>query len=268
MSTPGSMLAIGIACTLVAGITCGLYMLPMRYMGRWSWENLWVVFSPVSCILMPVALVWATMPDFLRIIQLTSPYAVEMACLAGFAWGFGAIMFGQSVSAVGISISNTMVLAISASMGSFIPMLILSPERLLRPQGKVIVIGTLIGIAGIACSGYAGMLREKSQKNSQENLRGEMVGRARPMGVGILLCVGAGLGSAVLNIGYSAAQPLVATALRLGYSSFAGSNVIWLLLLVSGSIPIFVSALISLSRTEAGRNLPCQTPRLSIAWPC
>ena len=237
MSNTGSMLATGIACTLVAGITCGLYMLPMRYLGRWSWENLWVIFMPVSCVLMPVALVWGTAPDFPRILQMTSPHAAEMACIAGFAWGFGAIMFGQSISAIGISISNTMVLAISASMGSFIPMLLLSPERLMRSQGKVIVLGTLIGIAGIACSGYAGILREKSQRNSRENLRGEMVGKARPMGVGLLLCIGAGLLSAVLNIGYSAAQPLVATAVRLGYSSFAGSNVIWLLILVSGAIP-------------------------------
>lgn len=237
MSTSGSMLAMGIACTLVAGITCGLYMLPMRYLGRWSWENLWVIFMPISCVLMPIAMVWATAPDFQRVIRLTSPHAAEMACLAGFAWGFGAIMFGQSVSAIGISISNTMVLAISASLGSFIPMLLLSPERLLRLQGKVIVLGTLMGVVGIACSGYAGMLREKSQKNSQENLRGEMVGKARPMAVGLLLCAGAGLLSAVLNIGYSAAQPLLATAVRLGYSSFAGSNIIWLLVLVSGSIP-------------------------------
>ncbi len=237
MNTTGSMLAMGIGCTLVAGITCGLYMLPMRYLGRWSWENLWVIFMPVSCVLMPIVLVWCTAPDFLRVIRLTSPHAAKMACIAGFTWGFGAIMFGQSVSAIGISISNTMVLAISASMGSFVPMLLLSPERLLRPQGGAIVLGTLIGMAGIACSGYAGILRDKSQQNNKENLRGEMVGKARPMGVGLLLCIGAGLLSAVLNIGYSAAQPLVATAIRLGLSSFAGSNVIWLLLLVSGSIP-------------------------------
>jgi L-rhamnose-H+ transport protein len=261
------MLATGIACTLVAGITCGLYMLPMRYLGRWSWENLWVVFSPISCVLMPIALTWATVPDFLRVIRLTSPHAAEMACLAGFSWGFGAIMFGQSVSAVGISISNTMVLAISASMGSFIPMLILSPDRLLRPQGKVIVLGTLIGIVGIACSGYAGMLREKSQKNSQENLHRKMVGKARPMGVGLLLCVGAGLGSAVLNIGYSAAQPLVATALRLGYSSFAGSNVIWLLLLVSGSIPNICYGVYLLIRNGSWRKfaVPNSAPLYGLA---
>ncbi len=267
MSNTGSMLATGIACTLIAGITCGIYMLPMRYLGRWSWENLWAVFMPVSCVLMPVVIVWATVPDFLRVIRMTSPHAAEMACVAGFAWGFGAIMFGQSVSAIGISISNTMVLAISASLGSFIPMLLLSPERLLRPQGKVIVLGTLIGVVGIVCSGYAGMLREKSQKNSLENLRGEMVGKARPMGVGLLLCAGAGLLSAVLNIGYSAAQPLLATAVRLGYSSFAGSNVIWLLILVSGAIPNLCYCAYLLIRNNSWKKfaLPNSTRLYSLA---
>jgi hypothetical protein len=35
------------------------------------------------------------------------------------AWGFGAIMFGQGASAVGISMANPLVLVISESLGSF-----------------------------------------------------------------------------------------------------------------------------------------------------
>ncbi len=111
------------------------------------------------------------------------------------------------------------------------------------------------------------MLREKSQKSSQENLRGEMVGKARPMGVGLLLCVGAGLLSAVLNIGYSAAQPLVATALRLGYSSFAGSNVIWLLCWLADRSPIFVFAAYLLIRNGSWKKfaVPNSAPLYCLA---
>lgn len=41
--------------------------------------------------------------------------AVMIAVAAGFAWGFGALMFGQSVSAIGISLANMLVLAISSA---------------------------------------------------------------------------------------------------------------------------------------------------------
>lgn len=237
MSVPASTLATGVGCAVTAGIMCGIFALPMKYLGRWAWENVWAAFILVSCVLMPIAIAWSTIPHLAAVLRATPAHAIAMACLLGFAWGFGAIMFGQGVSAVGISMSNTLVLAISASLGSFLPMGVLAPERLFQPQGHAIIVGTLIGIAGIAFCGYAGMLRERSQKGATQELRGEMVGNARSFRIGLLLCCGAGLLSAVLNIGYSLAQPLLQSAVHLGYSAFAGSNAIWLLMLTSGALP-------------------------------
>jgi len=64
---------------------------------------------------------------------------------------FGAIMFEQGVSAVGISMANTLVLAISGSLGSFLPILILAPERLAQTQGRFIMLGTFVALVGMAC---------------------------------------------------------------------------------------------------------------------
>ncbi len=186
---------------------------------------------------MPIVIARVTVPDFAEVIAHAPHRAVMLACVLGFAWGFGAIMFGQGISAVGISMANTLVLAISASFGSFIPILLLAPERLHQAQGKVIALGALIGIVGIACCGYAGFLKEKSQKGDTNLARGKMVGHSRPFAIGLLLCAGSGLLSAVFNIGYSSAQPLLATAVHMGHSAFAGSNLIWLLMLVGGAIP-------------------------------
>lgn len=247
-------LASGIGCVIAAGVMCGVFALPMKYLGKWAWENVWAVFILVSCVLMPLGIGWGTVPGFLLVLSSTPSHAIVMACLMGFAWGFGAIMFGQGVSAVGISMSNTLVLAISASLGSFLPMTVLAPGKLHQPQGHAILIGTLIGIIGIACCGYAGMLRERSQKKDAKNLRGAMVGKSRTFTVGLLLCAGAGLLSAVLNIGYSEAQPLLHSAVRLGYSSFAGSNVIWLLMLTCGAIPNLVFCGYLLTRNKSWIN--------------
>jgi L-rhamnose-H+ transport protein len=230
-------LTLGIVLALVAGIMCGAFALPMKYLGRWTWENVWAIFILISCVLMPIIFVKATAPGFAKILASAPHGAVAAAILAGFAWGFGAIMFGQGVSAVGMSMTNTLVLALSASLGSFLPLGLLAPEKLGQPQGHAIILGTLVGIAGIACCGYAGLLREKSQGLDKDKLRGDMVGSARPIGVGLALCIGAGLLSAVFNIGYSSAQPVLTAAVRAGYSPFAGSNIIWLLTLTSGAVP-------------------------------
>jgi len=237
MIAASTTLTLGVALALVAGIMCGAFALPMKYLGAWSWENVWAIFILVSCVLMPIIIAQTTAPGLIQILKSAPPGAVAAAILTGFAWGFGAIMFGQGVSAVGVSMANTLVLAISASLGSFLPMGLLAPERFGQPQGHAIILGTLVGTAGIACCGYAGFLREKSQGLDKEKLRGNMVGSARPVAVGLALCIGAGLLSAVLNIGYSAAQPVLTAAARAGYSSFSGSNIIWLLMLTSGAVP-------------------------------
>jgi len=230
-----SPVAWGFTLAVLSGLMNGTFTLPMRYLGRWSWENVWSVFITVACLVMPVVILLATVSHPLAVLSAAPARAEIVAILTGFMWGFGAVMFGQGVSALGISMANTLVLAISASLGSFLPILILAPERLREPQGEFIMLGTVVAMAGIGCCGYAGILRERSDKEPQDVPR-EMVGKALPLWTGLLLCSGAGLLSALFNIGYSLSQGIMASAGRMGNGPFAGSNVIWLLVLVSGAV--------------------------------
>jgi L-rhamnose-H+ transport protein len=226
----------GVGLAIFSGVMNGTFTLPMRFLGRWSWENVWAVFIVVSCLVMPIAIAFGTVSHLGETLATAPLRSLLIAAGTGFAWGFGAIMFGQGVSALGIAMGNTLVLAISASLGSFLPILVLAPERLTQPQGKAVMLGTAIGIVGIGLCGYAGFRRERSQKSQEASVRGKMVGQARPFAAGLLLCAGAGLLSAVFNIGYSSAQRLIEAARQLGNSAFAGSNVVWLLMLGCGAI--------------------------------
>lgn len=234
MDATSSALGLGLALAVVSGLMNGTFTLPMRYLGRWSWENVWALFILIACLLMPAVVARATVSRLGEVLQQAPTHAIVMAVICGFAWGFGAVMFGQGVSAIGISLGNTFVLAISSSLGSFLPILVLDPGRIFERQGVAIMAGTGIAIAGIAFCGCAGKLKERSQAN--ENIRQKMVGEARPFWIGLLLCAGAGVLSAVFNIGYSSAQGIVQAAVRLGNSAFAGSNVVWLLMLTGGAI--------------------------------
>jgi L-rhamnose-H+ transport protein len=234
MDTTSSVLAMGLALAILSGLMNGTFTLPMRYLGRWSWENVWTLFILVSCLIMPVAIAATTVSNLGKTLHQAPAQGIMMAIVCGFAWGFGAVMFGQGVSAIGISLGNTFVLAISSSLGSFLPILLLDPGKLFQRQGEAIMAGTAIAIVGIAFCGYAGKLKERSQLN--ENVRQEMVGEARPFWIGLLLCGGAGVLSAVFNIGYSSAQGIVQSAVRLGNTAFAGSNLVWLLMLTGGAV--------------------------------
>src|ERR1039458_8954747 len=46
----------GLALTLLAGALAGNCMLPMKFARRWQWENVWLVFSIVSLLILPWAL--------------------------------------------------------------------------------------------------------------------------------------------------------------------------------------------------------------------
>ena len=228
------VIAFGALLALVSGAMNGLFTLPMRFLGRWSWENVWSVFIVGACILLPAVIVTAA-PGSWVILTHAPARAVMIALGTGFAWGFGAIMFGQSVSAIGIALANTFVLAISSALGSLIPMLLLTPQKIHERAGRAILTGIVIEIVGIALCGRAGMMREKSADGDPAQ-RGDLVGKARPLGVALLLVTGSGLLSAVFNVGFVLAHPIAVYGQEQGLSVFASTNLIWILMLGGGAV--------------------------------
>ena len=224
----------GALLAILSGLMNGSFTLPMRFLGQWEWENVWSLFIIASCIVMPVLIVSVTAPQSWMIVAHAPAYAVWIAVLTGFAWGFGAVLFGQSVSAIGISLANTLVLAISSALGSLLPIVLLKPQSLLRPAGAEILGCILVELVGIGLCGWAGRQRELESGTGAQ--RGNMVGRARPVRVAILMALGAGLLSAVFNIGFSLAQPIADYGRASGLSQFSSTNLIWWIMLSAGAV--------------------------------
>jgi L-rhamnose-H+ transport protein len=231
-----SPILAGIVFALLSGLLNGTFTLPMRFLGRWNWENVWSLFVVISCVIFPALIVAGTTPHAWIILMHSPVHALLVATMAGFAWGFGAIMFGQSVSAIGISLANTFVLAISSSLGSVLPLLCLAPEKMFQRQGIVMLAGVAIAMAGIVLCGIAGRVREKAAESNAQIDRGDLVGLPRPLGFAVLLAVGSGVLSAVFNIGFTLAQPIADHARAEGLSQFASTNLIWWVMLGAGSI--------------------------------
>lgn len=229
----GSMHAIGAMLAIVSGLMNGSFTLPMRFLGRWDWEHVWSLFIVVSCLLMPAAVLSIEAPQSWTVLAGAPVGALVIAAAGGFAWGFGALMFGQSVSAIGISLANTLVLAISSALGSLLPLL-LGRERLLQPTGLKILAGVAIELIGIVLCGNAGRMREKVAGIASG--RGNLVGKPRSLGIALMLASGSGVLSAVFNIGFTFAQPIAAFGQTAGLSEFASTNLIWWVMLGAGSL--------------------------------
>jgi hypothetical protein len=49
----GQPLLAAVSLTMVAGLMSGTCMLPMKFVRSWKWENLWLIFSLVSLVIIP-----------------------------------------------------------------------------------------------------------------------------------------------------------------------------------------------------------------------
>jgi len=246
-------LVIGIALAIASGIMNGIFTLPMRYLGAWEWENVWSLFILVACILLPAVVLLATVPGAMQILAAAPAAAERAALLGGFFWGFGAIMFGQCVSALGIALANTIVLAVSSCLGSLLPLLLLDPSKLVTATGHFLIAGTAVAVVGIAFCGRAGFLRDREAQSAGAKTR-TMVGHARPLWVGILLATGSGIFSAVFNIGYSLAQPIIVTAQKAGLSAVAGANLVWWLMLGAGAVANLAFCIYLFSKNHSAKK--------------
>src|SRR5580698_1594800 len=98
-----SMVVAGALLAVLSGVMNGTFTLPMRFLGKWEWENVWSLFIAFACLVMPTTILAVMAPQSWHVIATAPTQAILVALATGFAWGFGAILFGQSVSAIGIS---------------------------------------------------------------------------------------------------------------------------------------------------------------------
>lgn len=217
----------GVLLTIISGVCNGLFTAPMKLIRGWKWENIWAVFIVIACLVMPVALTFGMSGSAVQQVLSTAPSrAVGAALLFGFLWGFGAILFGLSVDRLGVSLANSLVIGLSSALGSAVP-LILQPDLQFNQKVGLLLAGVVTFIAGVIICGLAGRRRAGP----------ELTESGGSTSIAYLFCIGSGVMSAIFNIGYTLALPIADTGVSRGLSSFAATNVIWLLMLGAGAIP-------------------------------
>lgn len=236
-------MALGILLAFLSGVCNGLFTAPMKLIPRWKWENIWLVFILTSCIVMPAVMVFSMAADLGGLLRAAPRSAVMAAAIFGFGWGFGAILFGLSVDRLGVSLANSLVIGLSAALGSVVPLIVQGAFRLDRRQ-IILLLGVATFLTGVWLCGTAGRLRE------MHAAAGAAAGRKAV--TGILFSVGSGIMSAVFNVGYTLALPIASTGERLGYTGFDATNAIWLLMLGGGAIPNIAFCLYLLRKNRSG----------------
>src|SRR5256714_6488306 len=187
---------MGLAAVVFAGILQGLFAVPMKYATRWNYEHIWLTYGFAGMIVLPWLLTTATVPHLAEVYSLTSISSLVRIAGFGLCWGIGSVLAGLGMNLLGIGLGMAIILGLSASLGSLIPLLILTPQHLHTHQGRMYLVGTAIMLAGIALCARAGILRDAAHKRS-------LSAPPKPFLVGFLICCLSGVFSSAPNFFYA-----------------------------------------------------------------
>ena len=251
-------LKTGSLLVVVAGIMNGSFALPMKRMTRWAWENIWLIWSLGALVVFPLLATFYTVPNLLAGYGEVAPSIILRVALFGAAWGVAQVLFGLSVAAIGMALTFSLVLGISAALGTVIPFVRIHADLLLTKTGAIIFSGIALLAAGMALCALAGQQRER--------MLGQNAGTANrgSFRSGLLLAIVSGVCACFMNLGVSFADPILDMAIRHGAAPYWRTNAVWLPLLLGGAVPnVLYSLYLMRKQHSAGKYAQ---PSTSLYW--
>jgi L-rhamnose-H+ transport protein len=221
----------GLMLVLVGGILNGSFAAPMKRLSAWRWENIWLIYSFTGLLILPWIIALATIPHLGGVLQQSSGAVLVKIALFGFAWGIGGLLFGQGIARVGLALGFAVILGVTSSFGSLLPLAILHPEQLGTRQGLALIAGTLVMIVGLVFLAVAGKRREREQAS------GATASEHSGFGAGLIICILSGVFSSMLNFAFVFGEEMRQLSLHAGASTAMSGNGIWALGVTCGFLP-------------------------------
>ncbi len=226
---------VWILLSVFAGICNGTFALPMKFTPKWRWENIWSLFTVWGFVVFPFLLAVLSVPDLSRIFLEVDSTTVLFVFLFGFMWGIGSICFGLAISYIGIGLAFSINIGLTIVIGSLLPLI---PGVIKStPDTKniiIVVVGVLVILAGVIINGYSAVLRERDRsKNNTGSINKSLRKNATK---GILLCVGAGLLSPMLQVAFIYGNEIIKVAVGLGVNPAMAPNAVWMVALSGGFV--------------------------------
>jgi len=212
---------------IVAGILNGVFLLPVRLTRGWKWENTWAVYSLVAMLLVPWTAALLTIP------RLFAAYggaatAVSIVLVCGIGWGIGSLLYGVAARMVGMALTYAIVLGLTSAVGALIPLLLLHPAEIRSSAGHAVLAGVAVSMVGIAICAKAGGAGSAKQ--------GARAVAVHTYWLGMLACLGSGLLSPLINVGFAFGTPVMKNAIAHGARPAFSANAVWVVVLTAGCL--------------------------------
>jgi L-rhamnose-H+ transport protein len=236
---------LGILFHSIGGFSSGSFYMPYKKVKKWAWESYWIVGGFFSWLIVPPIAAFLTIPNFAEIIGSAAPTIKVFTYSMGLIWGIGGLNYGLGVRYLGMSLGNSITLGFCSAFGALVPSIYYNfyptegktsfTDMLSHTGGRLVLIGVLICLIGIAFSGKAGMLKEKDFATGHEDKDKDF-----SLVKGLIIAIISGILSSFFNFGIEAGKPMAEEAVRQGFNPLFQNNVTYVVLLWGGLTTNFV----------------------------
>src|SRR2546428_6133307 len=220
----------GVSLVLVAGLMSGTCMLPSKFVRTWKWENVWLVFSMVSLVIIPWILAVAFVERLFETYRALSPQQLAIPILLGAGWGIAQILFGLSVKRLGLGIAYAIIVGLGAVLGTMVPFFVQQPGLAKEHTLELIASGVLIMAIGIALTTWGGQINERAAARVRNPVH-----RSYPFA--IFLAVLCGVMAPMLNYSFAFGQDIAKAAVAFGNHPVRAAYAVWPVGLAGGFVP-------------------------------
>jgi L-rhamnose-H+ transport protein len=249
-------LATGILLTLLAGLMSGNCMLPVKFTKSWKWENVWLIFSVVSLVILPWALAIALVNRLSETYRALSVHQLAIPVLLGAGWGIAQILFGISVKRLGLGVAYAIIVGLGAVLGTLVPLFVEQSTTAKEHAIGYILLGVTVMIAGIFLTAWGGQIRERTTLGTAQTALHQDYPAA------ITLAVLCGFMAPMLNYSFASGQSIAQAAVRLGNPAVHAAYAIWPIGLAGGFLPNIAYSLYLLSKNRTWFSFRSFTPDL------
>ncbi len=249
-------LVTGFLLVLLAATMNGAYAIPMKFMPRWKWENIWLVWTVFSLWVLPAILAWAAVPHPIQAYSTTPWTSLLRMGAMGILWGAGVLLLGMSFPLVGVAVGASVALGCAAAVGTLLP-IIVSDTPMQRSTGFTILLGVIIVLLGVGICGFAGRAREQ-QQGTRSATHGQSIR-------GFIFASVGGTLTAALNLAFVSGATITANVQAQRPSTPLASIAIWMPILLAGAMPGVAYTLFLLMKNSSTGLY--RQERTSTYWP-
>ncbi|MGC4074086.1 MAG: L-rhamnose/proton symporter RhaT [Nibricoccus sp.] len=210
-------LVLSISFHAIGAFCAAICYAPQKRVTGWSWQTFWLIQAAFCWFLLPVIGAFLTVPDYLSVVRAVPNDVMLRTFLLGALYGVGGTAFGMAIRYVGFSVTYAIAIGVSMIGGTVyaiakgdtsIADTAAHVQEFFAKTGSLWVTGGMaVALIGIALCGVAGKFKELDHAKSGAAQPGE-----NKTFLGLILCLVAGVLSAVYGMSLAEGTPLAKAA--------------------------------------------------------